>query len=267
MISTTLVYGLTSDQISKINEASRIGKTIRAKDGMTFETALPSIMGQESSWGVFVLGDKWDKNGRLKSVYMSSLGNFQIKLSTAKLTIQKYPKLYAKYKHLLYKGKSIYLQYEQHKKRYEALKKIVGKGYDYYVDVQVENIRQSTDSKKIIYYTNIIKNPKWIKKEANGDKQAIRTMKWAKRELAYHKVKYAESIKKFKNTTKDNFSSLMQEYTKELISYNNLKEKAAKDMRLINKLLTDFSFGAEIAGHYCMKKQKKEGLINHINEQ
>jgi len=265
MMTTTAVFGLTTDQINKIHEASKVGKTIRAKDGMTFETALPSIMGQESSWGVFVLGDKWDKNGRLKSVYKSSLGNFQIKLSTAKLTIKKYPKLYIKYKHLVYDGKSTYIKYEYHKRRYEILKAKVGKGYNHYVDTQAETIRQSTHSKKIGYYTRIIENPKWIKREAEGKKRAIRTMKWAKKELAYHKVKYASSLKAFETNTAKRFADHMREYTTEMIACNNLRERASKDMRLINRLLTDFSFGAEIAGHYLLsmyEEARKRGFSN-----
>ena len=265
VVTTTSVFGLTAEQINKITMASSIGKSIIAKDGMSFETALPSIMGQESSWGVFVIGDKWDANGKLKSVYMSSLGNFQIKLSTAKLTIKKYPRLYNKYKHLIYEGKSIYTKYEQHQKRYEILKARVGKGYNHYVDNQADSIRQSKDYKKIKYYKNIIENPKWIKRVAEGKPRAIRTMKWAKKELIYHEAKYKILVKVFEKNTAKNFSLDMREYTKEMIVCNNLRAKASKDMRLINRLLTDFSFGAEIAGHYLLsmyEEARKRGFSN-----
>lgn len=265
LITSTTASGLTQTQIEKINIASAIGKTIIAKDGMTFETALPSIMGQESSWGVFVVGDKWDRNGKLKSLYMSSLGNFQIKLSTAKLTIKKYPKLYRKYKHLVYDGKSIYLDYEWHKKKYDMLNAKVGKGFNYYVDTQVELIRESNDYKKMKYYTLVTKNPKWIKRASNGNRRAIRTLAWANKELKYHTIRYNRLVKWFKTDTAKNYLIDMSNYTKEMTICSNLHEKASKDMRLINRLLTDFSFGAEIGGHYLLsvyEEARKRGFSN-----
>lgn len=120
---------LSDSQIDRIANVYKIGKTVTAKDGMTFEQALSSIYLQESSAGVRVIGDKYtDKyyymhhnekvminkkklikiNGRLwymyngifkKKIYTltgqlkplgkSSLGGFQIKLSTAKYIIKK----------------------------------------------------------------------------------------------------------------------------------------------------------------------------------
>jgi hypothetical protein len=189
---TSLVFGLEQSQIDRIKMAYSIGKNIKADDGMTFENTLPSMMGVESTFGIEIIGDKYDNNGKLKSVYESSLGAFQIKLSTAKITIRKYNHLYRKYKHLLYDGKSIYLKYEKNKK-------------------------------KMDYYDSVLKNSKWRKRYDNGEVKAIQTFAWATRE-----------------------------YNKHVKIHNSLLKKARKDTRLINKLLTDVRFGAEIGGHYLL---------------
>jgi len=159
IISATILLGFSNEQIKKISKAFEIGKKIKAKDGMTFEHALPSIMGQESSWGKAVIGDKFDKTGKLKSVYDSSLGNFQIKLSTAKFTIKRYKELKEKYGYMLNEGKSTYKLYEKYKKR-------------------------------LVKYNNILNNKKWIKKSKNNNKKAINTLKWAR-------IKYLENLTLF----------------------------------------------------------------------
>ena len=192
MMSILPVMALTNSQKQKIQKSYEIGKSIKASDGMTFALTLPSIMGQESSWGVENIGDKYDSTGRLKSLYDSSLGNFQIKLSTAKLTILKYPKLRKKYGHLVNKDKSTYKKYEKH---YNKLK----------------------------YYKSILNSEKWNNRAKKGDKKALRTLSWAKREYLYH----YEFYKKY-------------------------KKEARKDTLLINKLMYDFEFGATIGGHYLL---------------
>jgi len=183
---------LTAIQIKKIQDVYTIGKTIVASDGMSFEKTLPSIMGQESSWGVNVIGDKYDNNGKLKSVYDSSLGNFQIKLSTAKLIIKEYPQLYKKYKYLIYDGNSVYIKFEKNKA-------------------------------KMDYYKSVMNNPKWIKRFKAKEDKAIKTMQWANRNFEKHRK-----------------------------IHNSLVSKAVKDTRLINKLLTNHKFGAELAGYYLL---------------
>jgi hypothetical protein len=190
ILTTNLLFALSDEQVKNMKVAYKVGKTIKANNGMTFENTLVGIMGQESSWGKYVLGDKYDNNGKLKSVYESSLGAFQIKLSTAKYTIRKVPELYKKYRYLLYDGRSIYLEYEYHKS-------------------------------KMNYYVGVINNPTWVKRFVRGEDKAIRTFAWAKKELKRHKETYLE-----------------------------LRNKAAKDTLLINKLFTDVRFSAEIAGHY-----------------
>lgn len=192
LIVTVSFAELSSNQLKKIQDVYNIGKSIKASDGMTFEKGLTSMMGQESSWGIEVIGDKYDKNGKLKSVYESSLGNFQIKLSTAKLTIKKFPHLRKKYKYLVYEGDSIYLKYEKNKA-------------------------------KMDYYQSILDSKTWRKRYNLGQEKAIKTLSWATRN-----------------------------YNKHVKIHNELVNKARKDTRLINKLLTDHRFGAEIGGHYLL---------------
>lgn len=211
LLISTVAFGkkyndvnLTTDQVTKIVDIYQIGKTIEAKDGMTFENTLPSMFCQESSCGVYVLGDKYDKNGKLKSVYESSLGNFQIKLSTAKLTIRNNENLLKKYGYLLYEGKSVYIKFEKNKK-------------------------------KLDYYKSVLENPVWIERKEKGNKKAIKTIKWA---------------------TKN--------YKKHLDVHHKLMSKAHKDTKLINKLFTDYKFGAEIAGHY-LKDMYEEAIDRGFN--
>lgn len=80
--------------------ASSVGSRIYSKDGMNFGKALQSIALAESSAGVFIIGDKY-KNGKLKNLYDSSLGAFQIKLSTAKFTIKRTPILMKRFSRIV----------------------------------------------------------------------------------------------------------------------------------------------------------------------
>ena len=184
------LMGLSDIQKDKIKISYKIGKSIKAKDGMTFENTLPSIMGQESSWGSVNIGDRFSETGRLKSLYDSSLGNFQIKLSTAKITINMYPKLKKKYGYLVNNGKSTYKEYQKYKK-------------------------------KLNYYKNIINSKVWNKRISKRNKKAIKIMKWAKKEFLHN---YSIWIK--------------------------YKKQAKQDVKLINKLMYDFKFGALISGYY-----------------
>lgn len=101
------VDSLTTEQVERIGVAYSVGKTIKANDGKTFETTLPSIAGVESYWGSVSIGDKYDKNGRLKHLFDSSLGDYQIKMDTARLTIKDNKVLFEKYKDLIYDGERI----------------------------------------------------------------------------------------------------------------------------------------------------------------
>jgi hypothetical protein len=171
ILTTKLLFGLNQDQIRNMKIAYKVGKTIKAKDGTTFENTLASIMGAESSWGEEVIGDKYDKNGRLKSVYESSLGGFQIKLSTAKLTIRKYPHLMKKYGYLVYKGKSIYLKYE-------------------------------TNKQKMNYYKGILTSSKWKERFNKGQEKAKKTMAWANRNYIKHMKIHNSLVSKARKDTK-----------------------------------------------------------------
>ena len=186
------LFALTNIQKAKIKTAYNIGKTIKAPDGMTFENTLPSIMGQESSWGKANIGDKYDNSGRLKSLYDSSLGNFQIKLSTAKITILKFPYLYKKYGHLVNTGKSTYKEYAKYRKKLE-------------------------------YFRKIFQSRSWKKRAKMGNKKAIATIAWAKKE-----------------------------FLKNYNLWKKASKQARRDTKLINNLMYNFKFSAEIAGYYLL---------------
>lgn len=244
ILAVSTAYGLDNSQKHKIKVAYNIGKIIKAKDGMTFENGLPSIMGQESSFGIYVVGDKWE-NGRLKSLYDSSLGNFQIKLSTAKLTIKKYPHLRKRYGHLVYDGKSIYKKFEKHKRLKEYYKELTNKGLTHYIETKTV---KSKHIKKIKYYSDILNNPIWIERYERKTKRAIATFKWAKKELVYHKAVHKRETK---NVQKE-FVLAIKKLNEHRVNYNRLLAKANKDTRLINMLLTNFEFGAVVSGHYLL---------------
>jgi len=143
LISTfTYAYTLSDEQIEKLKVGYTTGKTIVADDGTTFENTLAAMAGVESTWGVNIIGDKYDSSGKLKSLYESSLGVYQIKLSTAKLTIKRHKDLYKKYGKLLYEGNSVYLKYEKNKK-------------------------------KLDYYKSVLENPIWLLRKIKGEPKAI----------------------------------------------------------------------------------------------
>jgi hypothetical protein len=94
---------------------------------MTFELALPSIMGQESSFCKFKVGDNIDKNGKKKSLYYSTLGCFHMKLSTAKIVLKKYPEIFSYLYDDIYFGPNQYKKYKSLKKHISLNKKILNK--------------------------------------------------------------------------------------------------------------------------------------------
>lgn len=100
------LFGFTiAEQESNLKVAYEVGKTIVADDGTTFEHALATIMMNETSGGIFLIGDKYNK-GKLKKIDKCSLGPFQVKLSTAKYLIRTYPRL-KQYKRYLNNDKEL----------------------------------------------------------------------------------------------------------------------------------------------------------------
>lgn len=91
LMFSVLIANVSDSQVSRISKVYKIGKTMKANDGMTFEYALSSIYLQESSAGIKVIGDKYtdkfyykhydkkifvsrkdvyiDKNNRMKYLY------------------------------------------------------------------------------------------------------------------------------------------------------------------------------------------------------
>lgn len=166
----SLSFSLTTKQIDESQMVYNIGKNIKASDGMTFGQALVGQFGEESSFGIYSIGDKYSKNGRLKSLYDSSLGVLQVKLSTAKLTIKKYPKLYRQYSHMINNGKSTYKDFMYHKD-------------------------------KVKYYTTVINNPVWIKRYSQGTVIGVNTINWANMRLKVHNAKLLNAKKQSSQDT------------------------------------------------------------------
>jgi len=246
IITTNLMASFNKEQLNKINFAFKMGKSVVTKDGTTFEYALPSIMGAESFWGKLVIGDRYNKTGKLKSLYKSSLGNYQIKLSTAKLVIKSNKKLRKKYKYLIYNGNEVYSKYLNNKKELNKL------------NFKIKNNKKLLykNEKKIKYYNDVLKNKKWLIRYKNKEKKAILTMKWAKKELKYTQKKLNKNIKIIKNS----FSKI-NKINKNLVF---ISKKINKDIKLINLLLTNYKFGAEIAANY-LKMIYNEALSRHFD--
>lgn len=264
----THLQALSTEQINKIKSTYKIGMEIKASDGMTFGYSLASIMGQESSWGRYVVGDKW-ANGKLKPLYDSSLGNFQVKLETAKITIKKFQHLKKKYAYLIYDGRINYDKFAKYKSDYIYLKTITKDGFNSYFEAKSVHLLNNKNYDKILYYESILNNPIWIKRYNSEEKRAIRTFKWAKKELKYHKNIHKNNIKKLKIKLKEQYPQDLAHLKEVKIQYIKMKRKVDKDVLMVNKLLSDFNFGAEIAGHYlllCYEQAKKKHFKNPLKK-
>jgi len=106
LLISTQLFALNNIQVNNLKLAYNIGKQIKSNDGISFENTLCAIMLTESSAGMEVIGDKY-KDGKLKSLYDSSLGVFQIRLITAKEVIKKDKFMNKYFNHLLYNDKKL----------------------------------------------------------------------------------------------------------------------------------------------------------------
>lgn len=161
------VESLNDTQVERIKVAYSVGKNIKASDGRNFAMALPSMAGVESSWGSLIIGDSVDKRGNQKHLFDCSLGAFQIKMDTARLTIRNNPSLYEKYGNLIYDGER------------------VSNG---------ELVRLIADIKK---YSKILTDGELISKKNQGDKKSINKLMWAKTQLEITKENYVITAKKY----------------------------------------------------------------------
>ena len=198
LIIAVNLFGLSFTQKQVLKTSYEVGCKIKVGKYHLCYT-LPTIAYGESSLGVNTVGDRY-KNGKLKSLYDSSLGAFQIKLSTAQKVILHFKEL-NKYRYLVNTDKTTYKKYAYHYKKWE-------------------------------YYKSVLNNPKWIKRWRQG--KGLKTYKWVK--INFEKQKRI------------------------LLT---LKDKAYKDIALINKLLNDYHFSALIAGYYiklCYQEAKRKHL-------
>jgi hypothetical protein len=241
---------LNKEQISKIIISYNIGKKIIATDGMDFGYTLLSIMGVETYYGVCYIGDKYDENGKLKSLYLSSLGNFQIKLSTARIVICKEKSL-KKYKYLVNPyGNKVYSLYRNAKQKYLDIRNI--HHYSEYKKYKLKKyLEKNVNYKKYIYFKKIYNSKKWNALAKNNNIKAIKTLKWAKRNMEFYYKKSNKQIEKYSEKFTINSYYKFIKYKRELRKKIKLyKENMKRDTLLINKLIGDFEFSATIAGYY-----------------
>ena len=257
IIAISLISGLNADlladdfkqeTIDKIQIVYNEGKKIKASDGMTFEKTLSAQFGVETTWGYILIGDKW-KNGKLKSLYKSSLGGLQVKLSTAKITIKKYKHLMEKYSYFIYDGKDIYKRFNEISSKLSIMENFKNKDDIFYIR---EEIKNNKNYKKIIYYSGILNSETWKRKFKQKDRQALLTFEWAKRELKYHNAIFESEKTKIYKSAMKKYKKFNDDYKTLKIEQEKLSKKASKDRMLINKLLTDLKFNSEIAGHYLL---------------
>lgn len=250
-----LSFGLTKKQIKIINDSYEVSKKISYK-GFNFAHTITGILGAESSFGVFVIGDKYTSTGMLKPLYLSSLGYFQIKLSTAKKMIGENPELLKKYGYL-YNPDDVYGEYIKLTKRYKELVKFRHMNEKAFIEYKTDN---NKFKKKMKYYESVLNNTIWIKRYKAKQPKAIKTMKWAKRNYLKYKRLNEIYIKKISKNAKSELKILKKELIQISKKRKMLKNKIHKDNLLINKLLNDYKFGAEIASYYlihCYKLAKR----------
>ncbi len=187
-ITVGFSFGLTNEQIQKIQDVYTIGKNIKTSDGQSFEKTLASIMGQESDWGNYFNSNTFTKDSQLKSL-TSSIGDFQIQVATAQMVIKSHPKLSRKYGHMVYEGNSVYFTYKRNLE-------------------QIKNLNDKYNQlKKSNNHTAIVRN------RLNHIHQEILNLKKINKTLIVN---------------------------------------ASKDQILINNLLHNHKFSADIAGHYLV---------------
>lgn len=92
------LLGFTHSQLSLLQQVYTEAKKYKSHNGFSFEKTVCAIYLTESSAGIRVVGDQYTSTGRLKPLYISSLGPGQIKLHTALIILHKYPKLKKKFR-------------------------------------------------------------------------------------------------------------------------------------------------------------------------
>ena len=166
LLCFSLSFGFTNNQKRIIRQSYNIGKLIKAKDGMTFENSLASIVFTESSAGKYVVGDRFSKHLR-----DASLGAFQIRIKTAKWIIKK-DKFCNKHFKFLLEDEDALITYLLTKPRFGAI--IAGFflkiSYEYALRKGIENpweyaiSRYNGGDKNYKYINRVKKNIKLLKR-------------------------------------------------------------------------------------------------------
>jgi hypothetical protein len=168
LLCFSLSFGFTSYQKSIIRQSYNIGKLIKAKDGMTFENSLASIVFTESSGGKYIVGDRFSKHLR-----DASLGPFQIRIKTAKWIIKK-DKFCNKYFGWLLKDEDALITYLLTKPKFSTI--LAGTYLKIYYNIALKRGYQNPWQYAISKYNGGSKNYKYINR-VRGNIKLLRRKK------------------------------------------------------------------------------------------
>jgi len=238
----SICCGMDKNQIKLLQKAYKWAKKFKTNDGHSFEDTIVAIYLVESSAGKYLIGDKYHVTGELKTLYESSLGPGQIKLSTALLVIGSFKYLKRKYRYLYHENYYIYKKY---------------------IPIM----------KKITYYKKVLNNPIWKKRWREGKK--LKVKKWALKEYKYWRKKikpYLVYIKKDdmivdKLLSNKKFSIIISLHYL-IMNYNIAIEKHLSNpwFRAISRYNGGWSnkkyYNKVLQKMKIVRKLKKEGYLN-----
>jgi len=234
IISSISAFAISEKQMNKANEVFEVGVKLGSKK---LGYILAGIFGTESSWGNMYIGDKYKKDGSLKPLYKCSLGNFQIKLSSAREVFEKTKNLKLIYPEYYFKGKSVILKYNN-----------LNNYFNKHKYLKTLKIYSEHNFKKYNNYNSILNNKELNKKFILRD---IKTV-----ELIFNTL---NNLNKLNKIIEVSYNKEIILYNKNVKIYNKIYINANKEIKLMNRLICDYKFSAEIAGNYLyfLYKQKK----------
>lgn len=207
MLWSALHADYTDKVLRSLNTTYNKGLDLKEETGLSFEETLCAIQLTESSGGKNIIGDQYI-NGFSVELFKSSLGPMQEQIRTVREIMERNSEVMAQY------GEEYY---------YKTPHKQFDKYYNLYTKL----------SKKIAYYSGIVKNPKG---NTRTDKKGLDTMRWA--------------------------NAMLKKHQKDFKQY---REYVKKDQALINLLLTDVEASTYFAFYYLKmnyNSAKKQGMSN-----